>query len=240
MTIILRAKVEGLDEALRTVGNVGRQSRFAAAVSLTKAAKAIEQNLRAEMAAKLTSASPYSLRGTYSTSATKASLTAAVGIKDKAPARGTAPAKLLYEHFAGGQRGGKPMEVALSAIGVLPRGWRVVVGQGMPTDAYGNPKRQVVSEIIGALRTRMRVYRKQRTRQYEVGYFAVIPGTGSRLFPGIYKRTNNRDIKPMLMFVQAAGYRQRLDLPKIGEAYMDREFAALFRAEFEQAMRTAR
>jgi hypothetical protein len=212
---------------------------FATALALTRTAKQVEKALASQLASGLESPSPYTKRATFSTSATKATLQAKVGIKDKKPAGGTAPAVLLKEHFGGGARGNKPMEKAVASMGLLPSGWRMVVGAGMPVDAYGNPRRNVVRELIGALRSRTQIYKGKGKRMALVGYFAVPVGASSHLEPGIYWR-KGRALRPMFLFVKQATYRKRFDLPKIGREVVDREFDQHFSAALTQATATAR
>lgn len=215
-----------------------RQIPFATALALTRTAKLVEKSLQQELASKL-DASPYTKRSTFSTSATKTNLRAIVGIKDKKPAGGTAPAVLLKEHFGGGMRGNKPMEKAIALLGLLPSGWRIVPGAGMPLDAYGNPKRNAVRELIGALRSRIQVYQGRGKRMGLVGYFVVQVGSQSHLDPGIYWR-KGRALRPMFLFVQSASYSKRFDLPAMGRRVVDEQFASQFSAAFSQAISSAR
>src|SRR5574343_1810326 len=119
---MLTVKIEGLDEVKRSLGNLGGQVPFAAARAITQTAKSVEKKLQADMASAFKSASPYVKRATFATVATKANLSAIVGIKDQKPSGGTAPAVLLKEHFSGGQRSNKPFEKALMSMGAMPQG----------------------------------------------------------------------------------------------------------------------
>lgn len=229
-------KIEGLDRVQRLVGETGKQARFAAAVALTRTAKEVEKRLVKDMQGTFDRPSPYTLRGTFSTGANRNKLEAVIGLKDKGR---VPPAMLLKEHFGGGVRGGKPMERALSAMGALPSGWRAIPGQGMALDAYGNPKRAQVREILGALKSRMKAYKGRGKRMALVGYFVIPPGSGSHLHPGVWWQSG-KSIKPMFVFVKAAGYRKVLDLPRSAAEVVNREFTKQFEVAFEQAMRTAR
>lgn len=231
-------KIEGLDQVKSMVGNVGKQARYAAAVALTRTAKEVDKRLVADMQSTLDKPSPYTTRGTYSTSATPNKLEAVIGLKDKG--QRVPPALLLKEHFTGGARGNKPFELALAGMGALPRGWRAIPGQGMPLDAYGNPRRTTVREILGALRSKMHVYKGRGKRMAVVGYFVVPVGAASHLEPGIYWRSNARAIRPMFLFVQAAGYRKRFDLPRLASTVVARELPAIFDREMANAIATAR
>lgn len=226
--------------ATRWLNDVQRkQVPFATAVAITRTAKLIEKELQRELATRLDNPSPYTRRSTFSTSANKRTLISIIGIKDKKPAGGTAPAVLLKEHFGGGVRGNKPMEKVIMAIGGLPSGWRVVPGAGMPLDAYGNPRRKVVGEMLGALRSRMQIYKGRGKGASLVGYFIIQTSASSHLEPGIYWR-KGRAIRPMFLFIQSAGYRSRFDLPKLGQAIVDKSFDDEFAKAMAQAASTAR
>lgn len=236
---MITVDVRGLDGISEMLKRGGKQTRFAAAVALTKTAKHVSTGLSQALSRALPGASPYTQRSSYSTSATKAGLTAKIGIKDKKPARGTAPATLLKEHFTGGRRGNKPMEKALMSLGMLPAGWRVVPGHGMPLDSHGNPRAKVVGEIIGALKSRMQIHKGRGKQVALVGYFAIGKDVTSPLAPGIYWR-NGRAIKPMLLFIPTAGYRQVIDLPRLTQRIVGQRFALEFAAAYAAALSTAR
>lgn len=237
-------------DATRWLDDVQRkQIPFATAVALTRTAALVEKALVSELTANLDRPSPYTQRSTFKTSAKKTALYAEVGIKDKKPAGGTAPAVLLREHFTGGQRGFKPMERAIAAIPGVPPGVRVVPGSGMPLNAYGNPKRAAVKEVIGALRSGMNVHKKRISygigqHTTTAGYFIAVannPRT-KHLPPGIYRRYGQagRALEPVFLFVSAPSYRKRFDLPALAQRVVSAEFQNQFRAALSSALSSAR
>jgi hypothetical protein len=229
--------------ATRRLDDVQRnQVPFATALALTRTAKAAGTKLQAELRRVFDQPKPTTVRSTFIQPATKAKLQSVVGIKDLKPAGGVAPSVYLKEHFSGGSRGAKPMERALQAARVVPRGWRVVPAVGMPTDRFGNPKRERVREVIGALKAGVQVFSGRGKRQALVGYFVVQPGgrdpRAAHLHPGIYrriKRGKDSAVVPVFLFVQAASYGQRIDLPQLVQGVVRSQFAS----EFASAMRTA-
>lgn len=237
--MLIKATMKGLSGVMKTLDATAKQATFAAAVSLTKTGKQVEKKLQEAMRSGFKSASPYSLRGTFSTSATKTKLSTTIGIKDRKPSGGSAPAVLLKEHFGGGVRGPKPMEKALQSLGALPTGWRAVPGSAMRLDSYGNPSRRVVAEMLGSLSSKMQIARGRGKKMHLVGYFAVTPGANVGLAPGVYLRMG-RELKCMLVFVRQATYRKLFDLPRLAQDVVDREFQTIFRAEMARAMRSAR
>jgi len=257
---MLTVKIEGLDELKRKLNDLGaRQVPFAAAKAITTTAKSVEKRFQSDMGAAFKSASPYVKRSTFSTSATKANLSATIGLKDKKPARGTAPAVLLKEHFTGGARGNKPFEKALIAMGVMPGGYRAIPGGGMRLNAYGNPTRESIRRVLevvktgqifdGGVNTANSRSRGRQKNQADVSYFLKRVGDRSaqsrHLYPGIYRRIyagrgRSGAAIPVLVFVKSAAYRKVLDMKRSADEVVAREFNPNFDAAFTEALRTAR
>lgn len=240
---MIRVQIRGADSVRAMLAAGAKQARYATAVALTRTAKDVQADLQSAMKSALPGASPYTLRGQFVQPATRDKLAARVGMKDQKPSRGTAPATLVREHFSGGARGNKPMEVAMSARGVLPRGWHVVPGPGMPLDAYGNPRRAAVAEVLGALRSGVAIHGRRGKTAVVKGYFVVPPGGTGRaahLAPGIWRRVNNRAISPVFLFISGTSYRKRLDLDAIARKVVATRFDQHFAAAYRQALATAR
>lgn len=145
--------------------------------------------------------------------------------------------------IAGGARDMKPMEQRLQQAGILPAGWFVVPGGAAPLDGYGNVSRGEISRILNVLGTfREAGYNKanDKTRQrlrkgnakkgsYGFAYWVNPPGVKrqSHLQPGIYRRvytTFGQSLKPILIFVNKAKYRSRLDFFGIARRTFERRF----------------
>lgn len=238
---MLTIKIEGLEELKRRMNDLGaKQVPFAAKTAITKTAMSVEKRFQSDMGSAFKSASPYVKRSTFSTSATKSNLSATVGLKDMKPAGGTAPAVLLKEHFGGGVRGRKPFEKAIQSMGLLPQGWRAITGAGMRLDAYGNPIRKDIGEMLIGLRKSMQVWKGRGKNVVLTGYFVVPVGARSHLMPGIYRRIGREVIKPMFVFVKQASYSKVLDMKRSADEVVAREFNQNFDAAFTEALRTAR
>lgn len=255
---MLTVKIEGLEELKRKLSDMGKkQVPFAAAKAITKTAKSAEKRLQADMAGAFKSASPFVRRATFSTSATKANLTATVGLKDQKPSGGTAPAVLLKEHFTGGLRGNKPFEKALIAMGVMPGGYRAIPGSGMRLNAYGNPSREAIRRVLEVVKkgdiydgtVNTGTSRGRQKNQADISYFVKRVGDNNwrsrHLDPGIYRRIDQRRGKqgaaiPVLVFVKQAAYRKMLDMERSARDVVAREFQPNFDAAFTEAMRTAK
>ena len=235
----LRDFTRGLDTVART------QVPFATAQAITFTAKASAVALKAELAQVFDSPTAFVRNSPYSTSATKASLEATIGIRDKG-AR-AAPAQYIKEHFSGGGRDGKPFERVLRGLGALPDGYKAIPASGMKTDRNGNPDRKALTELIGALKTGFSVFAGKGKRSSQVGYFVVIPGTAgprtAHLTPGIWRRIQrgaDRTAVPVMIFAEQSTYTKALDLPALVEATVRDKFGAIFAESLDNAVRTAR
>jgi hypothetical protein len=155
--------------------------------------------------------------------------------------------------ISGGGRQIKPMERRLQAIGILPRGWFIVPGAAAPMDAYGNVSPGEISRILNVLgayteagynkandKTRARLKKgnaKKGVMGFEYWVNPVGPQTQRHLKPGVYRRVYTAfgtSLKPILIFVNKANYRARLNFQGIVKATVDRRFPG----EFEKALRS--
>ena len=226
----------GLDDFAR------QQVPFATAKALTDTAKGVQAALQQEIKSVFDRPTPWIQRSPVIERATKANLTATVGIRDKGE-RAT-PAKYLKEHFTGGARGNKPMEVAMRAMGILAPGWLAVPSDdGVKKDAFGNVSPATVKRIIRELQGGGK--RQDKTAAYRL--FIVRPGQSGRsarhLAPGIWSVVRAGDqsvMKPVFFFVARATYRKVIDLTSIAQKVVARDFERHFKSAIDGALRTAR
>lgn len=219
-----------------------RQVPFATARALTETAKGVQAALQKEIKSVFDRPTPWIQRSPVVERATKASLTATVGIRDKGER--ASPAKYLKEHFTGGARGNKPMEVAMRAMGILAPGWLAVPSDdGVKKDAFGNVSPATVKRILRELQGGGK--RQDRRAAYRL--FIVRPGQSSRrashLAPGVWSVVRAGDqsvMKPVFLFVARATYRKVIDLPSIAEKVVASDFERNFKAALDGALRTAR
>jgi hypothetical protein len=248
MTVSMKINTAELERKVAALSQAAaRQIPFATALALTRTAQAGQKLLKAEIATAFDKPTPWIKRSPTIERATKKNLTAALFIRDTGERANQAT--YLKEWFSGGARRQKPYERALAGIGILPPGYVTVAGNSMPTDAYGNIQRKVLTEVFGALKTRVRQFKGRGRRQTLVGYFVVKPNDPDRrvahLAPGIWRREqssgkSSRPPVPVLLFVSKATYRQTIDLPGIARKAIDANFNTQFDAALDRALRTAK
>jgi len=218
-------KIDGLDAIQAGLGPMAKQARYAASRALNTTAFAVNARLKTSMAETFEGgATAYTLRAFKVTNADKANLTATVALRTDNQGAALPYAKALGHLFTGGQRKYKKIEGWLRAKRLMPERLTVAPGAGMPLDAYGNMRRNALTEMLGVIghqRTNLRVYRRTGAgkAQKAVGYFVVLPGSKTKKHPGIYKRIEtgaSSAIVPMILYVDPVNYRRFIDLEKNG------------------------
>lgn len=218
--------------------------------ALNRTAEIARADVEKEMARVFDRPVPFTLRSLRVFYANTANLTAKLWFRQRSADRDKLWAVPQIE---GGTREAKPMELRLQRANILPKGWLVVPGAAMPIDSNGNMSRGEVSRILNVLGTFMEAgYNKanQKTRDrlrkgtrttfgfaYWVNPVPGRPGHQKHLRPGIYRRVYTgfgQSLKPMLIFVERANYKRRLQFRKVVDRAVDRHFAN----EYDKAMRS--
>lgn len=249
MKITVNSNASLVEQRLRALGG---QVVFAAAVSLTRAAKDAQAAERKEMMRTFDRPTTYALNGTLVKAATKQNLEARVWVKDNPFGNGTPADRFLLPEIYGGKRGQKGMERALQAAGLLPAGWFAVPAAGAQLDANGNVKRSQIVQILSQLQVQMKAgydskrsssaASKRTVARQGVTYFAL-PSATRGLKPGIYlkrKFAHGSAIRPVFVFVPRIQYKPRFKFIEVGQAVAENRFKFHFDGEITKAIATAR
>jgi hypothetical protein len=248
---MLTVKLQGFDKLQAHIAGLQKQVRFATSKALNATAKKVQARVVQEMGAAFDRPTPYTLRSfALLKPATKAELTAIVGLKDRAGAKARMPpAELLAHQFNGGGRAWKGLELWLSRAGLIGAGEYVAPGAGARLDRYGNMSRGQVQQLLSQLRAGPdpAAYASKSARSRR-----NVKKAG-RIF---WARGNARDghlprgawidmgppigLRPLLLVVSRPTYRKRIDLERIAREVVGREFGPAFDAALADAIRTAR
>lgn len=267
--IAVKVDTSGLLRLQAQLEGKAKQVAFATSRALNAAAFKASQDTAKQMARVFDRPTPWVLRSVRYTKATKNKLEATVDFDFWGNKQGVTVSQVLHAQIYGGQRRLKRHEVALQRIGILPRGMFIVPGQAAKTDAYGNMSSGQINQIMSWFSAfgeqgyaanatqKTRDKRRKGTRKsYGFEYFVVKDGDvrtwrrgtnetrgRHKMQPGIYMRTFTGfgdAIKPVMIFVRFARYRQRLDFYGLATRSAQAEFKARFPAMLEEAWRTAR
>ena len=258
---MLKIKVEGMADVQRQIDAIGKRARFAAAQALNVTAFAVLREGRRQIEAAFDRPTKWTVAGWYVRNrATKADLVAAVGWSDYlANKQFRGPDYYLAQHFNGGGRQHTRFEQRLIAAGIMPDGMNAVPGKAAADlgmiDRNGNIKPGVIVAILSALsafntsgftanasvrQSKRRSANKAATRQV---WWAGKPGPNTPA--GIWAlddkfRSGRGRLRPVVIFVQKARYRKRLDLDRIAAGVVDKVFLPEFNKQLVAALRTAK
>jgi hypothetical protein len=227
---------------------------FAASVALNATATATKAAERQEMERVFDRPTPYTLNSLFIKPSTKASLTAKVWLKDTSVTFGGD--HYLTPQIYGGSRPVKRFEKMLRQVLVVPMDFVAVPGRAAKLDGYGNISRGQIQQLLAYFQafylsgtTSANMDKKRRDKlakgtktKQGYSYFVGRPG-GGKLPPGIWQRFQfaaGSSIKPIIIFVDHADYKKRLDFFAVAERVYGDTFLPEFRKAYALAMQTAR
>lgn len=245
------------DNLFRAMDQAAGQVAYATMLAINKTADQARAEVQTEMQRVFDRPTPWVINSLRVKYASKASLTASLGYKDKNSAESSR--SMVEPHVEGGSRNFKGMEVRLNRAGLLPSGWNAVPGAAASLDPYGNMSRGQISQILNVLGTYTEAgYNKANSKTVDrlakgnakKGTYGFVywvnkvgaSGPGKHLAPGVYQRVSTgygSSLKPILMFVKRAVYRPRLDFYGIGQRVIDRDLPGNFKDAFDKAISTA-
>lgn len=264
MTMIT-VKIDGLNATKARLEGMQKQIRYAASRALNSIAFSVNAEIKEEMKRSFKGGpTAFTLRAFRIERATRDNLTARVVLREDSSEGGTTYAKALRHLFSGGTRDWKKVEGALRGCGLVPDGYMIVPGKDCPLDSRGNIKRTQFAEMFGVLRSSIRNLRLDYTRardrgmgrSKQIGFFVIMPGARSHLYPGIYRRIDQSSanatmlkskrtqyksgIQPYIMFVKPGRWRQFIDLQRLGEQVVSKRWQPEFERELTAALASAR
>ena len=215
---------------------IDRQSRFAAAVALTKTAQGIRKALPGKLDKVFDRPTTFTKQGTYLKAARRDELVAEVGFRPiqskylRLQAEGG-----IYMPREGGIR--LPGNIQLNAFGNIPRG---TIAKLKAAAENG--------QLSAALAKRLNAQGNRRKGAKPLQLFFGVPrGRGWDNAPlGIWRRVPGADggagkLIPVIVFEDTpAKYQRRLDLVDIARPIVAQRFQANLSAALTNAMRTAR
>ena len=192
-------KIEGMEQALKALDNQQKQIPFATALALTRTAKAVEQDVRAEMPKVFDNPTPFTIKGTYTKPAKKTKLFAEVGLKDWS-AKGGNARDYLQPQIYGGKRKVKGSERALRSRGHLSGSEMLVPGRGAKLNKYGNIAK---GQVVKAMSNVKGQFDSQQD-SVQPGKYFWLPGQG------IFFR-RGKQLKAFLVIARNIRYKKRFD-----------------------------
>lgn len=229
---MIKVEIDGLERVKAAMSGAGKQVVFAAAVALTRTARAIKEAVPARMDQELDRPTPFSKGGLYVKAARRETLTAEVGFMDRQASY------MKFQVDGGirptGARGIKlPGNIELNMFGNIPKG---TIDKLKAVAQNGTLGRSIARRLgIGNRRKGAApiqlFFGKPSGRGWEkapIGIWRRIPGSPGKLIP-------------VIVFEDTpARYRPRFKFARLGEEVVRREWDRQFSTALDQAMRTAR
>lgn len=261
--MLLSLDIKGLESLAREIGVVRDQVPFALSLGLIKAAEAIIQAEQQEMLSVFKNTSRSVLNSLFIKRSTRTNLNLRI-VPKKPSSKDTDVKKILAPEVDGGLRQTKRFKLALTALGYLPDGHRVVPPKGMSTLT-----RTVINNVLKVLRTvkaegsglgsgayvkSFKLGGTLRGKVYTNTQKATGTGLSDTMFvlsrqwgglpPGIYIRYKDKcsahTVKPVCIFVSAAYYRAIFKFYDVGARVFNVKFEKQFAVEVEKALKAGR
>lgn len=221
--------------ATRDVTIMRDQIPVAAAKALTFTAQRVQYGERVEMQRVFDRPIPFTLSSLYLKPATLQNLEARVYFKGVWGA--TASDQPSGHHYLepqvyGGDRPLKGGEKLLQEYGFLPPGMIAVPGERAKLDANGNMSKGQLMQIRSALqiaesrkgRTANRSAASIKRRGKALPNFIFIGQPHPGMPAGVWERVGNTGLRPILIFVKMARYKQRYDFYGVAQRISEQEF----------------
>lgn len=214
-----------------------KQVPFALQTAINNTAFDIRKRVGAELASRLDRPTRWTTGSVRVEKASKTSLAAVVRINASGKA-GATPADLLSQQFTGGARRPKLYELALRAQGLLGSTEYTVPGAGVSLDAYGNPRRAQLLQILRALKGEKAAPTKRKSRTRLAGSIFWSAG-GKGLPKGAWLKVAG-GVKPLLIVVRSTTYAQRVPFQQIARDEFDQRWPVNLQAAVQRAIATAK
>jgi hypothetical protein len=201
-------------------GVVKRQMPFAMQRTINDLAFAVREQTYNEMKAEFDRPRPdFTLRSIVVDKATdKRNPEAWVGLRKDGGFR-----RSLAHQFNGGTRAWKKVEGAFEKLGVLPAGMNMVPSKAMALDAFGNVPVGMIRKLLKQPWQQIMAKRNLKGKAGNGGgYFVVHPSDRTKLHPGIWHRSADYGLNPIMIFGRRARYQRQINMEAIGNWTMDR------------------
>ena len=203
--------------------------------------------VRSKMKVVFDRPTPYAMRGIIYDKASLADRTASVVATGDRTRGGLPATAFLGPEIHGGMRRHKAFEEQLIGRGLMARNEVAVPARMAPLDRYGNMTKGFLNRVMRDLRidyrgagaTRVPKNSSRRKRKAKPNQYFVPQGRPD-LIKGIWfsgRGEGGREFYPVILFVKATSYRERLKLQKIVTELVrskkDRTFKRAFRKVFD-------
>lgn len=244
------ARFDGMQALLDNLGRHARQIPYATMLAINWTAATTQKATEVAMRHDFDRPTPFVMRGLFIGYATKTSLAAEVRVKDDPLGWANhSLAEKIGQQFAGGVgrlRG--RMENAFERNGYISAGEYLIPGPDATLDRYGNLSGGQINRIYAALRlfrdaaqnpTDSRRSRKNASAAGRL-FWSHGKGHTSGLRRGLWGTDAQGKLRLVLVVVPKVAYRRRIELDRIAQITVDRDFRKNFERGLRRAIETAK
>lgn len=236
----------------RQVKKAGRQLPFAMSLAMNRVTNEVRKELEAHINRDFDRPTPYTQRSLYSRYSTKRKLEAEVKLKDIpiGKSRYSSDQNLGHEFVSGAATGTTRnftgLERWLYGKGYISSGEYVAPHANAKLDAYGNLSRGWLSRILSHLRinpdsTQWRSNSKRSVaKRTRAGTFFWSPG--GNFSRGVWLRQAGKGKQPVkvISIIRRPRYSVRVDIKRIGDTVVERNWHRELRKAIDEALATAK
>lgn len=248
----ITANFDGMNHLLAALGRHANEIPYATELAINATARTTKRATEIAMRHDFDRPTPFVMAGLFIDNAKykKNKLWAEVHVKDKALGIGTySLAEKIGQQFSGGAgrlRG--RMERAFERDGYITAGEYLIPGPDAQRDRYGNLSGAQINRIYAALRifsdaaqnaTSSRRSRRNATAAGRL-FWSHGAGHSSNLRRGLWGRDAQGGLRLVLVVVPKVSYRRRIELDRLAEITVARDFRRNFERAMQQAIATAR
>lgn len=246
----ISARFDGMQRLLDNLGQHARQIPFATMKAINWTAETTKKATEVAMRHDFDRPTPFVMRGLFIDYATKTNLAAEVRVKDDALGLGAhSLAEKIGQQFSGGVgrlRG--RMENAFERNGYITAGEYLIPGPDATLDRYGNLSGGQINRIYAALRLfsdaaqNATASRRSRKNAKAAGRLFWSHGKGhtSGLRRGLWGTDAQGQPRLVLVVVPKVSYRRLIELDRIAQITVDRDFRKNFERALLRAIETAK
>ena len=245
------AHFDGMTQLLDALSRHAREIPYATELAINATARTTKRATEVAMRHEFDRPTPFVMAGLFIDNARyrQNKLWAEVHVKDRGYGFTDTPlAEKIGQQFSGGvgRRRGN-LEERLTDEGYIRPGEYVVAGPDAKLDRYGNLSRPQRNQISAALRLFRDVYqnstnsRRSRRNARAAGRLFWSHGRGhsSHLRRGLWGTAPDGSLRLILVVVPKVAYRRRIDLDRLAEITVNRDFRRNFERGLAQAIAQA-
>lgn len=224
-----------------------KQINFATSKTLNVLAETIKKDVVTEMKRNFDRPTPFTINSLFIKYSTKQNIKARVYVKDRELAKSKSLSESIGHQFSGGKRIRKRLEYWFTQAGYISTSEYLVPAAGAKLDAFGNMSRGQITQVLSQLKagsdsaSYSSSSARSKAKRKAAGYFW---SRGGKLKRGVWQRfgfAHGGAVKPIMLVAKNDPiYKQRINMQRLGDIVVKRDFDSEFKKQLDNAIATAK